>query len=107
MGNANLMQSFPHVQFYDYTKRANRKDLPSNYRLTFSLAENNDAAAEVALRNGINVAAVFHKVPQSYMGRTVINGDEHDLRFLDPVGVIVGLKAKGNARYDTTSGFVR
>jgi hypothetical protein len=36
----------------------------------------------------------------------VINGDETDLRFLDAKGVIVGLRAKGKARKDTT-GFVR
>jgi hypothetical protein len=59
----------------------------------------------LALSNGMNVAAVFHKVPETYLGRTVINGDETDLRFLDPKGVIVGLKAKGKAKKDTT-GFV-
>jgi hypothetical protein len=106
MGNANIMASFPDVQFYDYTKRANRKDLPRNYSLTFSLADGNDAAAELALANGLNVAAVFFKVPDRYLGTRVINGDEHDLRFLDPRGVIAGLKAKGNAKRDT-SGFVR
>jgi len=53
----------------------------------------------------MNVAAVFHKVPETYLGRPVINGDETDLRFLDPKGVIVGLKAKGKAKKDTT-GFV-
>jgi hypothetical protein len=106
MGNANIMASFPDIQFYDYTKRANRTGLPANYSLTFSLADGNDAAAELALANGLNVAAVFFKVPDSYMGTRVINGDEHDLRFLDPRGVIAGLKAKGNAKRDT-SGFVR
>ena len=34
-----------------------------------------------------------------------INGDEHDLRLLDPKNVVVGLKAKGKAKTDT-SGFV-
>ena len=34
---------------------------------------------------------------------SVINGDESDLRFLDPRGVIVGLKAKGKARKVQTS----
>jgi hypothetical protein len=110
----NIMQMFPDVQFYDYTKRANRRDLPLNYHLTFSLAEGNDADALEALANGMNVAAVFHEPPVMYRlyGVTsardfdVIDGDEHDLRFLDPSGVIVGLKAKGNARHDT-SGFVR
>jgi hypothetical protein len=32
------------------------------------------------------------------MGLQVVNGDESDLRFLDPKRVIVGLKAKGRAR---------
>jgi len=106
MGNANVMTSFPQVQFYDYTKRANRTGLPRNYHLTFSLADGNDAAAVTALNNGMNVAAVFFKVPDRYMSTRVINGDEHDLRFLDPRGVIAGLKAKGNAKRDV-SGFVR
>ena len=114
MGNANVMESFPDIQFYDYTKRANRKGLPRNYSLTFSLADGNDAAAVTALENGINVAAVFHKVPDRFeitagpltIAAPVVNGDEHDLRFLDPKGYIVGLKAKGNAKRDT-SGFVR
>ena len=59
----------------------------------------------LALSNNLNVAVVFHKVPETYLGRTVINGDETDLRFLDPKGVIVGLKDKGKAKKDTT-GFV-
>jgi hypothetical protein len=114
MGNANIMTSFPDVRFYDYTKRANRKDLPRNYSLTFSLADGNDSQAVDALENGMNVAAVFRKVPDRFeisagpltIAAPVVNGDMHDLRFLDPVGCIVGLKAKGNAKRDTT-GFVR
>jgi hypothetical protein len=114
----NLMAMFPEVQFYDYTKVANRRDLPANYRLTFSLADGNDAQAATALENGMNVAAVFRNeaVRHQYMitgfvlahaGRCdVIDGDETDLRFLDPQGVIVGLYAKGNAKRDR-SGFVR
>lgn len=103
---ACIMDLFPGVQFYDYTKIANRRDLPANYHLTFSLAENNDVQAFAALANGMNVAAVFDKLPENFMGREVVNGDETDLRFLDPAGVIVGLKAKGKAKRDT-SGFVR
>jgi hypothetical protein len=34
-----------------------------------------------------------------------VDGDKDDLRFLDPQGVIVGLKAKGDAKHDDT-GFV-
>jgi hypothetical protein len=59
-----------------------------------------------AVKQGMNVATVFRKVlPDTYLDRPVFNGDDSDLRFLDPAGVIVGLKAKGRARKDT-SGFV-
>ena len=102
----NIFQMFPEVQFYDYTKVNNRKvsHIP-NYHLTFSKADGNDMDVRIALQAGMNVAAVFREVPETYLGRTVINGDETDLRFLDIKGVIVGLKAKGKAKKDTT-GFV-
>ena len=59
-----------------------------------------------ALAKGMNIAVVFRKdLPKSYKNMPVINGDKTDMRFKDPVGVIVGLKAKGKARKDT-SGFV-
>jgi hypothetical protein len=97
---------FPEVQFYDYTKINNRKvSHIKNYHLTFSKADGNDMDTRLAISNGMNVAVVFKSVPETYLGRPVINGDETDLRFLDPRGVIVGLKAKGKAKKDTT-GFV-
>ena len=104
--NKNIFEMFPEVQFYDYTKVLGRKvkHIP-NYHLTFSKADGNDMDVRIAASNGMNVAAVFHKLPENYIGRPVINGDETDLRFLDPKGVIVGLKAKGKAKKDT-SGFV-
>lgn len=106
-----LMEYFPSVVFYDYTKIANRRDVPSNYHLTFSYSEANPAyAAQVdkALASGMNMAVVFRSkesIPQNFLGRVVIDGDKDDLRFLDPKGVIVGLYAKGKAKKDT-SGFV-
>lgn len=105
---ANIMEMFPNIQFYDYTKRANRKNLPANYHLTFSLAENNLLDASVALQNKMNVAVVFRapNFPKVYMSRPVIDGDENDLRFLDGNQNIIGLKAKGRAKKDTT-GFVK
>jgi len=105
---ANIMEMFPTIQFYDYTKRANRKNLPVNYHLTFSLAENNENDAQIALTNGMNVAAVFRTAnfPKIYMTRPVLDGDESDLRFLDGTRNIIGLKAKGRAKKDTT-GFVK
>lgn len=111
----NLMTAFPKVKFYDYTKRYNRKNLPANYHLTFSLAEDNDAYAAQAFQNGLNVAVVFatgrnKPLPKSFalMGVNipVIDGDEHDYRPADEINSIVGLRAKGDAIGDD-SGFVR
>ena len=107
----NIMEMFPNTQFYDYTKRHNRRNLPDNYHLTYSLAEDNDERAEQAYANGMNIAAVFRKeLPRFFkLGKfniPVIDGDEHDYRPIDPTSVIVGLKAKGKAIKDTT-GFVR
>lgn len=102
----NIMTVFPDIQFYDYTKIVNRRDLPTNYYLTFSLSESNDTDAAIMLARGFNVAAVFKSLPATFMGYPVIDGDETDLRFLDPNGAIVGLKAKGRAKKDV-SGFVR
>jgi hypothetical protein len=102
-----IIEKFPQVQFYDYTKVLGRKVAHlQNYHLTFSAADGNDADVAKAVAQGMNVAAVFDKLPSEYMGKEVINADEHDLRFLDPKGVIAGLKAKGRAKKDT-SGFVR
>ena len=109
----NLMSAFPNVQFYDYSKVANRRRaiaLP-NYHLTFSLAENNDSEAVTAIHNGYSVAVVMdlkksEAKPLRWKGFPVIDGDLSDVRFNDPAGHIVALTAKGKARKDTT-GFVR
>jgi hypothetical protein len=101
-----IIEQFPTVQFYDYTKVLGRKvaHLP-NYHLTFSRADGNDADVARAIEQGYNIAAVFDKMPAEYMGLPVINADDTDLRFLDPKGSIAGLKAKGKAKKDL-SGFV-
>ena len=98
-------QSFPNLIMYDYTKIPNRK-VPPNYHLTFSRSESNDAEVLREVARGSNVAVVFRNRPESFLGRPVIDGDQHDFRFLDPKGVIVGLTAKGKARFDVGSGFV-
>lgn len=108
----NIFQLFPDVQFYDYTKILGRKVKHlTNYHLTFSAADGNDADVLKAIQQGYNVATVFglkktEPMPATYNGRPVFNGDESDLRFLDPKGVIVGLYAKGRAKKDE-SGFVK
>jgi len=103
----NIFEMFPGVQFYDYTKVLGRKVRHlDNYHLTFSAADGNALDVVRAMNEGMNVAVVFDHVPAVHMGRAVFDADETDLRFLDPPGVICGLKAKGRAKKDTT-GFVR
>ena len=113
-----LMQIFKTAQFYDYTKyplESGRWDnLPPNYDLTYSLAENNQVQALQLLQAGKRVAVVYrNKLPKyqsfkigEYVYKyPVIDADTSDLRFNDPGGYICGLKAKGKAKKDT-SGFV-
>jgi hypothetical protein len=108
----NIFDAFAEVTFYDYTKILGRKvaDI-KNYSLTFSAADGNDNDVAKAITQGYNVAVVFGikktlPMPETYQGLPVFNGDESDLRFLDPKGVVVGLYAKGKAKKDTT-GFVK
>ena len=101
----NVMEAFPSVQFYDYTKIPNRRDVPSNYHLTFSRSETNHLESLQTLSSGMmNVAVVFDEIPAKWMGVKVVDGTETDLRFLDEKAVVVGLKANGKAKKDT-SGF--
>lgn len=101
-----VLDTFPDVQFYDYTKDWNRVATMPNYHLTYSRSEKTRFGDIVEmLHNNNNVAVVFEEVPDEWFGMEVIKGDETDLRFLDKKGCIVGLKAKGKAKKDTT-GFV-
>ena len=120
MGEKNIFEIFPDVQWYDYTKIANRrkaKDIP-NYHLTWSYSNADPryaAMLDTAIANGMNAAVVFRsnfievkpKCWHTWNGYPVIDGDKDDLRFLDPKGGhIVALYAKGAAKKDT-SGFVQ
>ena len=103
-----LSAEYSNILFYDYTKSIKEieKYKGTNYKLTFSLSETNQTEAIQVLLDGGNIAAVFSgELPQSYKGFKVIDGDKSDLRYFDPANVIVGLKAKGQAKKDT-SGFV-
>ena len=108
----SLLEMYPDVRFYDYTKSFPRMqaylkgEMPKNYHLTFSRSECNDKLVNIVLELGGNVAAVFrNEFPKSWKSREVINGDETDLRFLDGKNKIVGLLEKGLAKKDET-GFV-
>jgi hypothetical protein len=107
-----MAAEFPDVQFYDYTKLPKAwQRTRANYHLTFSHSENNSEECRNALAHGLNVAVVFDvrrgkPLPDTYMGSPVIDGDKHDLRFLDGYqSAIIGLRAKGPAMHDC-SGFV-
>jgi hypothetical protein len=108
-----IMQEFPTVQFYDYTKSVSRAlahargEMPANYHLTFSRSESNEPDALQVLAAGGNVAAVFESAnhPETWNGYNVVSGDDSDLRFLDAKNVVVALYAKGKAKQDK-SGFV-
>lgn len=115
-----IIADFPSIQFYDYTKSAARMrsflngQMPDNYHLTFSRSENNHRACLDTLNRGGNVAAVVTD-PESAINNGLkwgpktwkcVNGDQNDLRFLDPSPVVVVLKPKGLARHDRT-GFVQ
>lgn len=106
----SIMELYPHIQFYDYTKSYSRviNNNLANYHLTFSRAETleNQLYANDLLSRGFNVAVVFAgALPETFEGYRVIDGDQHDLTFLHEKNVVVGLKAKGKARKDAT-GFV-
>ena len=110
-----IMEEFREVQWYDYTKSpwraiayANGK-MPKNYHLIFSRSGSNNRWVQ-QMPKKVNIAVVFDvakgkSLPAKWMGRRVVDGDISDARFLDKEGVIVGLRAKGKGRHDT-SGFV-
>ena len=115
-GYANIMQALPDVQFYDYTKLANRRNIPANYDLTFSYSgvEAYQPFVQKAVANGERIAVVFRNRSiveamlangDTFLGLPIVDGDDTDIRHLDAKGVIVALYAKGKARKDQ-SGFV-
>ena len=102
-----LFSLFPEIQFYDYTKIPTR-DIGGirNYHLTWSYSEANEKYSNLFEKVEHNKAVVFRdKLPSMFKGLKVIDGDKHDMRFLDEPNVVVGLKAKGKAKKDY-SGFV-
>ena len=106
----NIMAAFPDIQFYDYTKISNRDNLPANYDLTFSYSgvPQYQKYVNQAISKGMRIAAVFRTraaIPKSFLGLDCVDGDDSDIRHIDPRGVIVALYAKGKARKDF-SGFV-
>lgn len=96
----NILEFFPLIPFYDYTKVANRfkmLDKYDNYDLTYSFSGHNmfQCLQLLSEKKG-RVAMVFEGkvLPKTFMGYDVIDGDAYDMRYYDAQGVIVGLKFK-------------
>jgi len=116
-GGGTLMELHPDVKFYEYTKVLNYLDHDyKNLHFTFSDSGRNESDQLAAMEKGANVAVVFKdQLPKrwrishgsSVNDRRVIDGDKHDLRFLDPRGVVVGLVAKGLGRKVTKNSFIK
>jgi hypothetical protein len=117
-----IFRKFPRAQMYDYTKHENRMmrfirgDFPSNYYLTFSRSEENEDFCLEVLNAGRNVSVPFTlnkamhpdinvPMPTKFWKFPVFNGEENDLRFLDPQAHVIGIKTKGMGFWDD-SGFV-
>lgn len=104
----SIIDLFPEVQFYDYTKIPNRplRHTP-NYHITFSESEINARHVLSEIARGRNIASVFpaKSVPKVHLGLPVIDGDEHDFRPVDPQGVVIGLKIKGTKGKADATGF--
>lgn len=99
----------PTAIFYDYTKISGKvkkyKNHP-NYFLTFSRAEDNESIAQTVLNDGGNVSIVFRgELPNYWRGYKVVDGDTSDLVMIYNKNVVLGLRAKGDAKKDI-SGFV-
>ena len=116
----SIISEFPDVQFYDYTGSVQRcLEVPkcyTNYHLTFSRRSGNTSDCVRVLKAGGQVSVIFDTLPpvtnigimddaDEGEAAPLVDGDEHDLRFLNPKKCIIGLKAKGEAKYDK-SGFV-
>lgn len=94
----NLLQLFPVVLFYDYTKVASRIELLKkypNYDLTYSFNGYNEDLCKGMLRRNVRVAVVFNGVlPDKLWGVPVVDGDLYDMRYKDKPNVICGLHYK-------------
>lgn len=99
----------PGIIFYDYTPNPHKykRYKGTKYALIFSKKEDNDEDVQKVLSEGGKVSAVFKgELPETYKGVKVVNGDLRDDLIIDivqdPEPVIIGLKAKGDAKKDNT-----
>lgn len=121
-----IMQRFPGVQFYDYTKiPLSDRETVRNYHLTYSVSElpgSLERGKEYA-RNGHSFAVVVgdkertqkgtremqRQILESgeFEGFPAVDGNQTDARMLDPKGSAVVLRAIAGAATKDKTGFVR
>lgn len=93
----NILEIFPDVVFYDYTKSPSRLAITKvypNYDLTLSYSGHNWNACKRWLDQGLNVAVVFYdntRIPKYFNGYPCCDGNKYDMRYLDPKGHVVAL----------------
>lgn len=91
----NILDMFPNVTFYDYTKVYRRYDVLecyNNYDLTFSYDGHNWNDCMDVLYNGGRIAVVFYgELPKRFNGYEVVDGNTYDMRYKDPRNCVIGL----------------
>jgi len=111
----------PGVQFYDYTKSRERaarslrdSTWPSNYDLTFSWSEKaTHQFGTHYLKGGGRIAVVGRLkedpphsprvvIPRFMRSHGQVDGDEHDLTFIQPKGCVLVLSPKGKLTQQQT-----
>ena len=118
----NIMQLYPDVIFYDYTKwpyaKRPTESLPINYHLTFSRSETNEDQIAENISHGRNVTVVVDipsrdkstAIPITWREIPTFDADRSDFRPNDPIGRILILRyksAKASSLADAlASGFV-
>ena len=112
-GGKNILEIFPDVIFYDYTKVPSRLSLLGkyiNYDLTFSYNGHNINICKQFLQRGGKVAVVFANqkmLPMKFMGFPVWDANKYDMRYLDPHGHIMGLHYHTTAaNYDSNGNYI-
>lgn len=111
-----VFDAAPEARFYDYTKLdpIGKRRASDRYRIVYSVSEaaHSIPTALEYVSAGGTAAAVFDTrkgdaLPAYWRGFPVVDGDASDDRTADPAGVIVGLRAKGDARKLRAGGFVQ
>lgn len=109
---SELYDKFPNIQFREYTKGFDfyfeKQGKKKNVHYVFSVSEKTTKEEILkVLKSGGQIAMVMKEKSKKYLGFPVISGDDNDLTFLKPKGIVLALKPKGKARKATKNGFIR